>query len=733
MSDEVNLSISKIQTSHPEITKDQIEKDFTAYQSNGKMPDYFKDGVVDIEQPKLLQHPTGGPPKLPDISPFLNESAAQVGHFAKGAAQGLEGMITQPPTYGGALGLPFNQPQDTFPVNNGKINLQQPMSDTGMPPENWQASLVNQLRQLPFVSSVESMINPTRPYERAETLGANIAPVAAFKGLSEMTRTPELSELHNDISKKLVNALSPSKNNQNWSPALKGVLESGDLASAIQDAKTINPLNKQPTNEPLDIKSHGDFHNAIGQRLQSFWNDEVKPRLALTKGIDVDKNKVLSEMMGVQQGISAKIEPEAYSRAGGEAANFYKSNKPFNVIEAQERVQDLNRRLDSFFKAPIPISEVEATAPKIASTLAERGALLEQIDNAVQKMSGDKVGDFKKRYGNLKTVEEQAFKAKIASEVRKSPGLSQAITPYMGGKILLGLGAILSSHPGVGAGALGLGTSEAAMRLGGRYFNTPEHNLSEAVDLLKKLPKAQKIPINPTTPVQPQPVQQQTPPKPAPTVLRFNPKTGQAIPSVQPFQPSVAPVNPTNTALRVSPSGEVMFTPKDQEINRLPKVEIYKPPEMQTQLPQGNEPKQLNRGPILAPNAPEQPNVVTPFYEQKQLNLSNVIYPEAPIQRNILNAKPEEPKPKFSNRPSKVEVPTVTKFEEPKLKKGEPKTVDKPEEVEYPKEPKFINEEERLKGKENKPKFIDEVEREKARKKIEELKEKDKKKKSKEN
>jgi hypothetical protein len=568
--DGVNLSISKIQSVHPNVTKEQIEKDYTEYKTSGKMADYFTDGIVeDIKSKGLMQHPTGGPPQLPDMSPFLQESASQVGALAKGAGKGLLGAITQPPVFGGALKLPFGAPQETLGPDRMHPFPQETMSDTGQTPENWQASLVNQLRKLPFVEQAEKIINPKQPYERAETIGEVAAPIAAYGAASKMTGTPEIPKLHETVTKRLTNALSPGKTNQNWSPALKGVLESGDLASAVQDAKVIDPITKKPTTESLDIKSHGDFHEAINQQKNNFWQKEVKPRLDLLKG-QINKTEVLDEMGTVQKGISAKIEPNAYGKAGGEAANFYSNDSPMDYSEAQERVQDLNQRLNSFFKAPIPANEIEATAPRIASTLAERASLNKQIDGAVEKMTGEGIADFKKRYSHLKTIEEQAFKAKVAAEVRKSPGLSKALTPYMGGKILLGLTAILAGHPEAGAAIGGLGAAESVMRVGLNKLSSPEYNLGKAIDVLKKLPKAKVSAIPKPIPDVPPEVPQQEPPKPLPTVGRFDSASGTFTPSANPIEPFKPPVNPSNTALRVSPSGEVM--PQGQDIQRLPEV-----------------------------------------------------------------------------------------------------------------------------------------------------------------
>ena len=49
---DVNISVSKVRLKHPNITPEQIDKDFASYKSGGKMPDYFMDGIVEVPQEK---------------------------------------------------------------------------------------------------------------------------------------------------------------------------------------------------------------------------------------------------------------------------------------------------------------------------------------------------------------------------------------------------------------------------------------------------------------------------------------------------------------------------------------------------------------------------------------------------------------------------------------------------------------------------------------------------------
>jgi len=357
--------------------------------------------------------------------------------------------------------------------------------------------------------------------------------------------TPEI--LNEKVTKHLTNALNPVKSNAKYLPALKGSLNSGDLASAIQDAK-IPDANGKPGTEPLNIQDHTDYKEAITQRKNALW-DEIKPKLKLAGNDLIDKSRTLADLQSTRSGISAKIEPNSYKPS--ESETFYSNNTPLKIDDAQERVQDLNKQLNAFFKAPVSASEVEATAPKIANKLAERASLNSQIDEAVEKATGQGIGDFKKRYSNLRQHEEDALRAQITSETKKNPGFARAITPYMGGKVLLGLGALLTGHPEVGMGALGLGTAESGMRLGLGKLQSPEYNLNKAVNILKGMPKAAisstPAPI-PPSPFNPKGLLPSGVNPPAQMTQQGAPTNAVGTPPTPPIGPIIVPPSPLEQA-----------------------------------------------------------------------------------------------------------------------------------------------------------------------------------------
>lgn len=382
------------------------------------------------------------------------------------------------------------------------------------------------------------------------------------------------------VSQHLTNSLSPSRTNQRWAPSVKAAIQSGDLASAVQDAKVSDPVTGQLTAEPLKVENRAQFHDALSQRKDSLWKGEVIPKLEAAGPVPVDKAAVLKSLvLPEQKSISAKVTPKVYDNAVSDQKQFYSGDYPMDIAEAQERAQDLNAQLDAFFKNPSSPETVEARAPKLAAILNERAALNEQINAAVDKMTGSGVADLKKRWGNLKSVEDQAFRAKVASEVSKNPGLAKAMSPYMVGKLAAGAAMMLTGHV---EAALALGTYGAA-ELGTKIifdrFRNPDSQLKKAVGILEKMPKAPAAAsIAPPSSAQPTP----------------SPVTPVAAPQAEPVPPR-------------SRVGEIDFThisPKRSAESMLKQAGFERNEQGKYVRVKANVPRET---PTLPPNIPTEP------------------------------------------------------------------------------------------------------------------------------
>lgn len=498
--------------------------------SRQPIDDFIKSRQQSEPAKSLLSHPSNNDNKLPSISPFLQESANQVSHAALGAVHGIKNLATNPPAFGGALGLPFNQPSDQLDMSSGKPRLPQDKME-GQAPENWQAELVNNLRKLPFVQSAESLIHPTKPYERAETIGENLGPIAAFGAAGKLgeTKSQPLEGLN-----KIEKASNPKvgkagKTAQSFRNDLDTAKE--HLSKIARDTPDSSSFLERTLGKG-DPEWYSETAGNISDYKDQLWDKEH------TEPVTRQKHQLFNYNNKVIEDATKEIDTQDDQDQSAKAIDWIHKEIPRikTVGEADSRIRRLNAEIKSLPETYGPVgARVRLEALK---------SIRENLDQRLSELGESGVKKSNKEWGSLRNIEDR-----LRERYFQETGKAAKSSPIPDWFHLYGFGGIHGASLGAG------------LRLGSMLKPSPSVNLVRGMRELGKSGMEPTPPVRPST-YQPGPVPrapigllppvggfpQQPTPQPAPTtpqaVLRFNPTTGEAIPSVQPFQAPNQAVQP---------------------------------------------------------------------------------------------------------------------------------------------------------------------------------------------
>lgn len=158
-------------------------------------------------------------------------------------------------------------------------------------------------------------------------------------------------------------------------------------------------------------------------------------------------------------------------------ADVYEKKGILDVNEAQNLVEGINTRLNSFYKNP---SYNEASNAAIDALISSN--VRKELDNRITSLSGAEYQPLRDRYKALKTIEKDVAR-QVNIEARKNEkGLIDFTDILTGGDLVRGLATLNPAD--IASGAFGRITKEVYKKL-----NDPNRYIENAFNLLDKLPR----------------------------------------------------------------------------------------------------------------------------------------------------------------------------------------------------------------------------------------------------
>ncbi len=224
------------------------------------------------------------------------------------------------------------------------------------------------------------------------------------------------------------------------------VTEAARFMKAWDDAA---PIVKDIPNNA--IKTVGDFEDALHDKANQVWQNDVQPLIDKHKAELVDGNPIRDNIRNAITGPMTKYDQEGASAINQKADEFH--NKKVSVGELNDDLQYLNAKLKKYYRAApgdkagiiktdTEVAGLEATADGIRDQLYKKLDQLENVPSGVQ-------AQVRTQYGAIRDLERVFGKRAVVAD-RAAP----LTLPQMIGS-MEALGAVLSGHPMVAAaGAL---------------------------------------------------------------------------------------------------------------------------------------------------------------------------------------------------------------------------------------------------------------------------------------
>lgn len=231
--------------------------------------------------------------------------------------------------------------------------------------------------------------------------------------------------------------------------ALRPSVKEGDrFAKALVTAKPV--IADIPKNE---IKTVGDFEDAIYDRANQLWNNTVAPRVAritgkpgaFINGDDVAKaiNQTVDEHVGMRDLYPSQVAP-----IDTMAKHFQDSTK-IAVDKAEGYLKTINAQLKGFYAmSPVERAAAGVTNGRIVADEAAADAIRDQLYSKIDQLENLPAGTAQKErqlYGALKDIERVSGKRATVTD-RQNPLSLQQIMGMMEAA-----GAVLSGHPAAAA------------------------------------------------------------------------------------------------------------------------------------------------------------------------------------------------------------------------------------------------------------------------------------------
>lgn len=214
-------------------------------------------------------------------------------------------------------------------------------------------------------------------------------PDAVSSGVQTMriARNPELAAAELPAEQLAIKATKPRNSINDIN---------GKLAQALPDAR------RAADTLGLKVDSLDTAQKAVNQAKKDVWN-EYQQRLEGNQSAEIDGNKVADAIEGT---ITKRFEQQnpAAAKAIREKADSYR--RTMTMGEAEDFLQDANNELNSHYAKTKVNQRVAARDSATAHTVAEAGALRDQIYGKLDELTGPGAADIKQRYGALTTLED---------------------------------------------------------------------------------------------------------------------------------------------------------------------------------------------------------------------------------------------------------------------------------------------------------------------------------------
>lgn len=256
----------------------------------------------------------------------------------------------------------------------------------------------------------------------------------------------------------------------------------GKLAQALPDAR------RAADSLGLKVDSLDTAQKAVTQAKKDVWN-EYQSRLEGNQGAEIDGNKVADAIEGT---ITKRFEQQnpAAAKAIREKADSYR--RTMTMGEAEDFLQDANNELNSHYAKTKVNQRVAARDSATAHTVAEAGALRDQIYGKLDELTGPGAADIKQRYGALTTLEdvlqrrvnvaERAAPESLIEQMGKvdaAKGMAKGAFKIVTGRPLAGAADIIGARQGLQAAKAARTANDSNFLIGKSFEKTTPRAAAE--------------------------------------------------------------------------------------------------------------------------------------------------------------------------------------------------------------------------------------------------------------
>lgn len=227
----------------------------------------------------------------------------------------------------------------------------------------------------------------------------------------------------------MTRAVKPGKNNTGWN---------NDVQTAVPLMKSAEQALGKP------IAGVDDALEAAQAAKKQIWQ-QYQARLgpAAAQGLTIDGNQIADAMMQSIDNRTAVQNPGLVARVKAIADTY---RKPMNLGDAEDFLQSANKDLNSYYAKNKVGQQVAQNDPEISSTVAEAGALRQQLYSKLDQVSGPGAAQLKQAYGSLTNVEKELYGRQLVAARQQPESLSQQLGTIGGvGRIAKG---IVTMNPG---------------------------------------------------------------------------------------------------------------------------------------------------------------------------------------------------------------------------------------------------------------------------------------------
>jgi hypothetical protein len=253
----------------------------------------------------------------------------------------------------------------------------------------------------------------------------------------------------------------------------RAVRPTGNIGKNFADKAALALPRLAAEHADTPITNLDELSDAAHNAADKLWNNEIVPQIQKHADATIPGGPVAAKIRGGVLAGDKDLFPEASDAAEAFAKKF---DGDMNLQQASDRLQSLNRKLQSLYKMD-PASRYAATANNPTIEAMESGAdeLRQQIYAKLESLGEDDPVGLRKTYGALKTVQQAAEQRSIVYNRLSPINLSQQLAT-VGGALHAAGHLMLGDVPGAVAGVAPILAAKAA-----KTINSPEFQISKAL------------------------------------------------------------------------------------------------------------------------------------------------------------------------------------------------------------------------------------------------------------